>query len=462
VPFSGALEDRYASAYRTSSQEAQGLKAVLAGGAAHDSWRMEPFCPLTVRAAGALKWTIDDRPLIDYWMGHGALLCGHGFPPVVEAVRQQATLGLHFGGSHPLQIRWAELIRRLISGAEATRFTSSGTEGTLLSLRTARAFTGRNVIVKFDGHFHGWHDDSLSHFMPAEESGFDLSSTEEVRVASPGDIDSVRQVLDSDVAAIILEPGGGGSGALPWSAQFLGELSELSLANGSLLIFDETVSGFRYSPGGVQALCGVRPDLTVLGKILTGGLPGGAISGTKDVMSVFGAGTERNGRRIRVPHTGTFNANPLSAAAGVAMLEQIADGSHQRLAHEAADQLVLLVNEYAAREGVDVFLFQQGGIFHIAIGAERAGLPAGPSAGAAALPGTYPDCYRALRLALLIHGVDSHPVHGWLSSAHTGEILTETAKAFGEAFADLRQLSLLPLRGEPLAMCREAGAANEQ
>jgi glutamate-1-semialdehyde 2,1-aminomutase len=444
VTVQATLAARYSQKYPRSSHESARLRSVMAGDATHDGWRLEPFGILTEKAEGALKWTIDDQQVIDYWMGHGSLLCGHAFAPVVNAVLRQARIGLHYGGPHPLQIRWAELVTQLVPGAESVRFTASGTEGTLLAFRVARAFTGRKVIIKLDGHFHGWHDGAMSHFTSSDTAGFDSSSTEEVRLAPHSDVDKIRQLLDSNVAGIILEPGGGGSGALPWSCEFLHRLQAMSRENGSLLIFDETVSGFRYAPGGVQSISGVIPELTVLGKILTGGLPGGAVAGLREVMEVFGKGTAREGRTARVPHTGTSNGNPLSAAAGSAMLEQVHDGSHQRRAHDAAKLLVSLVNDEASREKLDVNLFQQGGVFHIMIGAAQHDLPSGPSEGAVLLPRLHPEYYRCLRLALLIHGVDSHPVHGWVSSAHSSDVIDETARAFGAAFRDLKQQSLLP------------------
>jgi glutamate-1-semialdehyde 2,1-aminomutase len=439
------LTARYAKKFPRSAAAALRLDQVVAGGATHDAWNLRPFGVLVERAAGAHKWTVEGVRLIDYWMGHGALLCGHAYGPVVEAVTRQAARGFHYGASHPLQIRWSELIIGLVPGAERVRFTASATEATLLALQVARAVTGRKVIVRLDGHFHGWYDSAMSYFVPAESSGFDTSSTSEVRLAAGACIEDVVEVFDDTVAGLILEPGGGGSGALPLSHDLLRELRRLTRANGTVLIFDETVTGFRAAPGGVQALADVVPDLTVLGKILVGGLPGGALAGQRWAMETFGAGTVHEGRHVRVLHTGTFNANPLSAAAGVAMLEHVADGHHQRLAEAGASQLARLVNEEAAREGVDVALFEQSGIFHVLIGAHHCGYPVAPGAGAVLLPRDHADWYASLRLALLLRGVDSHPVHGWLSSAHDAEVIAKTAVAFREAFQDLRRFGLVPL-----------------
>ncbi|WP_405940721.1 aspartate aminotransferase family protein [Streptomyces sp. NBC_00207] len=387
------------------------------------------------RADGPWKWDIAGNRFVDYWMGHGALLCGHGFAQVVEAVARQLQKGLHLSALHELQVEWAEQVCRLVPSVERVRFTSSGSEATLLAMRVARAFTGRPAIMKLDGHFHGWHDEALAHFVDPAQAGLNPSVSANVVVESEFAIDVlVERLAERDVAGVILEPGGGASGGLPYDQETLRELRRATREHGTLLIFDEVVSGFRYSPGGAQQLCNVLPDLTVLAKILSGGLPGGAVAGGAEVMSVFGAGTEVQGRAIRVPHTGTFNGNPISAAAGVAMLDQVADGRRQTKAAESARRLADLVNRKAEDAGVDVRLFAQSSIFHILIGAIRAGAPISPSSAVIALHNAQPQLYSALRSALLLEGVDCHSVHGWVSTAHDQDVLEATADSFQRAF----------------------------
>lgn len=411
---------------------------VMAGETTHDGWRLDPFPVYIERAEGAFKWDVSGHRFIDYWMGHGALLLGNCFPPVVEAVQRQLLRGSHYSAAHEMEVRWAESVCDLIPSAERVRFTSSGTEATLLALRAARAFTGRSLIVKFDGHFHGWHDEALAHFITAQQAGLNEGSISQVMVADPFSVGSAIELVESDcVAAVIIEPGGGGSGGLPWDTLFLSSLREATREHGTLLIFDEVVSGFRYSPGGVQQLCGVIPDITVLAKILCGGLPGGAIAGRADVMKVFGGGTDVGERKARVQHTGTFNGNPLSAAAGVAMLAHVGDGTAQEHAQEMAALLVKKVNEAAESNNVDVRLYNQSSIFHILIGACARGLPLGPSGAVVTLYATRPELYNSLRRALLLEGVDSHPVHGWVSAAHCAADIEATAQAFYRVFKRL-------------------------
>jgi glutamate-1-semialdehyde 2,1-aminomutase len=416
----------------------QRAERVIAGSTTHDRRGFGPFPVFVDRAEGPYKWDVGGHPLLDYWMGHGSLLFGHGFRPVVEAVTRQVTRGTHYGASHELEVRWAERVCALIPSAERVRFTASGTEATLLALRIARAFTGRPRAITLAHHFHGWHDEVLAPLFGNRPAGFNPGTLTQAAAAS--DLEGVVRLLErGDVAGVILEPGGAGTGALPWSPDFLRGLREATRAHGTLLIFDEVISGFRHTPGGVQQASGVMPDLTTLAKILAGGLPGGAVAGRADIMEVFGNGLLRGDHWVQVPHTGTFNANPLSAAAGIAMLEHVADGVPQEKARQAAERLVDLVNRAAAARRVDVHLYTNGtSIFHILIGAHAAGAPLGPSETFVTLHAAHRENYAQLRRALLVAGLDTHPLHGWVSAVHEPEIIETTAEVFDHAFRIVR------------------------
>ena len=430
--------DAYEKEFADSLTFAKRSRAAIAGATTHDRRDFGPFPVYFKRAKGAMKWDVSGRRILDYWMGHGALLMGHGFAPVVQAVARQLRRGTHFGGCHELEVEWAELVCRLIPSAEKVRFTASGTEATLLALRVARAYTGKNVVVKFQHHFHGWHDEAMGHFYDAEQAGFNYAALQHLGLADSVE-SAVKLMKEHPVAAVILEPGGGSAGGLPGSRDDLQALRDATREQGTLLIFDEVITGFRQSPGGVQAVTGVIPDLTTLAKIVSGGLPGGAVAGRSEIMDVFGHGTDRDGRLAKVPHTGTFNANPLSAAAGVAMLQHIADGRAQRTAQTAADRLVKLVNQAADDNRVDVHLYTNGcSIYHILIGARQAGFPLEASPAVFSLYRESPNRYAMLRRALLLEGVDTHPLHGWVSAVHDQEVLAQTAEAFDRAFRRLR------------------------
>lgn len=430
----------YRDAFAASQRLFQRSCKVIAGLTTHDRRGFGPFPVFVERADGAVKWDADGRRLIDYWMGHGALIRGHNFPPVVEAIVRQASRGTHFGACHEIEVCWAELVSRLIPSAERVRFTASGTEATQLALRVARAYTGRPIIVKFHGHFHGWHDEAMVHYYDPVQAGFSPGALDQVGVAFTDALDALAPLLaKKQVAGVILEPGGGSSGGLPWSKELLQSLRSMTSDTGTLLIFDEVISGFRDSPGGIQQLTGVLPDITTLAKILCGGLPGGAVAGKAEVMAVFGPGTNVGGRWAQVPHTGTFNGNPLSGAAGIALLERIADGKPQARAKQAAAAIVRGVNDAAASAGVDVFLFDNdSSTFHILIGARQARLPLGPGPGVKVLPNAHPHRYSLLRRTLLLEGVDVNPYHGWVSARHDEAIVEETVAAFGRAFERLR------------------------
>ena len=417
---------------------AKAADAVLAGGVCHDSWRLTPFPVGFVGASGAWKTDLEGRRMVDYWMGHGALMLGHAPPAVVAEVRRQVSAGTQLAGLLPQQVDWAELVCTMVPGAERIRFTASGTEATLLAARIARAYTGRPKIIKIDGHFHGWHDEALCHYVPALDSGLDERSENNVALAPHSDIAAVEQILGfDDVAGIILEPGGGSSSSLPYDPEYLAELRRCTDATGALLIFDEVISGFRFAPGGVQELSGVIPDLTVLAKILCGGLPGGAVAGRKAVMGVFKSSSDV-GERGPIVHSGTFNGNPLSAAAGLATLRTLVEGSAQRQVARSASKLAQAVNDLGARKQLDVQILAHSSILHILIGARRMEVPVAPGVEAVQLMHRFAAEHDTLRKLLLVEGVDIHPTHGWLSMAHTDNVLEQTLSGFEHAFDRIR------------------------
>ena len=237
------------------------------------------------RASG----TGDGNEYVDYAGGHGALLLGHGRPEVLAAIQDALPDGTHPGANHEREVRWAQIVRELVPCAERVRFTSSGTEATHMALRLARAHTGKNKIVRFKGHFHGWHDHMtsgyMSHFDGAPTAGVLPDLASQVILLPPGDEEAARTAFeaDDDIAAAILEPTGGSFGLVPHAFEFLGFLRELTAKHGAVLIFDEVITGFRVFPGGAQGYFGVTPDMSTHAKIIAGGLPGGAVAGRKEI-----------------------------------------------------------------------------------------------------------------------------------------------------------------------------------
>jgi len=269
-----------------------------------------------------------------------------------------------------------------------------------------------------------------------------------VSVLPPNDIVAVRERLaKGDVAAVIIEPTGGHFGSVPAPASFVTALREETRRAGALLIFDEVVAGFRVAPGGAQEKLGVRPDLTTMAKILCGGLPGGACAGREDVMSYLATkpSPEEN-RRAKIAHAGTFNANPLSAAAGVAMLASVADGQAIRFANQQAAKLRHGLNEILAREKVAWKIYGEHSDWKIFFGA---GAPPRDGSDQSVqdvdwrrLDAKNAEQSRALRQALILHGVDFNGARALVGTCHTDEILGETFAAFEAAIRAMKEEGL--------------------
>src|SRR3989475_47596 len=214
------IHETFRAKHPKSAALAERARAAIPGGITHDIRHLKPFGVYVDRAAGTRKWDVDGNEYIDYWMGHGALFLGHCHPTVVKAVQAQMARGRHRGACHELEVRWAELVTHLIPCAELVRFTMSGTEATHLAMRVARAYTGRSKIVKFTGHFHGWHDGAVAGVNPPYEvpmsAGVPGSILDQVAICPSNDIKAVQIALErGDVAAVILEPAGGPAGTAP-------------------------------------------------------------------------------------------------------------------------------------------------------------------------------------------------------------------------------------------------------
>jgi glutamate-1-semialdehyde 2,1-aminomutase len=347
-------------------------KRVLGGAVGHDLRYSLPMPLYIERGRGGRKWDVDGNEYVDFLMGNGALLLGHADPEVVDAIARAAAFGTHFGNDHPLHIEWAELVQRLIPCAERVRFTNSGTEATQLALRIARAATGRNRILRLAGHFHGWHDDVVHGFQPPFDADGSLGVPPHVRqglITIPdGDLNLLDDTLaaNSDVAAVILEPSGASWGRVPIDPKWLRGVREATARRGVLLIFDEVVTGFRFSSGGAQKLYSVTPDLCCLAKVMAGGMPGGAVAGREAVMRVFDmTGDPHHDRHQRVVHFGTYNAAPTSAAAGIVVLRRVANGMAIEQADAAARRLRDAWDAVLERHGIAGYVYGPASTYHV-------------------------------------------------------------------------------------------------
>lgn len=329
-------------------------KETFPDGVTHDSRYHDPFPIYCTHAAGPRKWDVDGNEYVDYYGGHGSLLLGHSHPAIVEAVQRQAARGTHLGACHEAEIVWGELVKQIVPSARGgmVKFTSSGTEATMLAMRMARAVSGKDVICKAQGAFHGWHDYATMAMQPPygepTSAGVPEAMWKTVASVPPQDVGALEALLErnDDIAAVIVIADRAGK-------DYLQAVRELCTAKGVILIFDEVVTGFRYAPGGAQEYYGVTPDLTTLAKILAGGLNGGAVAGRAELFANFLHSDDNEWvRHERTPHPGTYNANPLSAAAGIAMLEIAKDPAIQQRATATADAIRDGFNAAFARHGI--------------------------------------------------------------------------------------------------------------
>ena len=450
VPLSNSpIESAYREKTPGSADLAAEARTLFPSGVTHDSRHLKPYGIYAERAEGPIKWDVDGNRYIDYYGGHGALLLGHAHPRVTAAAQAAMAEGTQFGAGQRREIDWAKAVRRLCPITERIRFTSSGTEATLMALRLAREFTGRPKVLRFRTHFHGWHDHMThgvsSHFDGQAAPGVLDAVADAVVLVDPNDPDQLRLALDrGDIAAAIVEPIGGGTGFTPLADGFLVMLREETEKRGVLLILDEVVTGFRVAPGGAAEAFGVLADLSAWAKILAGGLPGGAVGGRRDILDAldFDA-AERRGRH-KIAHPGTFNANPVSAAAGAEALTVIAETDACERANATAEDLRQELNNVLAATGAPWAVYGRFSCFHLFV---QPGRPvADPfSFDPLSLPSvTMKDrpkhLIRMLRLAMLVHGVDLNPSCGGLVSAAHGKAEVEhTAAALRESIGLLRR-----------------------
>ena len=388
------------------------------------------------RAKGAMLTDADGNTYIDYIGSWGPMILGHAHPDVVAAIAGQAELGTSYGAPTALETELARQIKEAMPSIERVRFVSSGTEATMSALRLARAFTGREKIVKFEGCYHG-HNDALlvragsgaATFGVPTSPGVNPAVARDTITAPYNDLGAIRGILESEagaVAAVIIEPIAGNMGLVPPEEGFLEGLARAVSEAGALLIFDEVITGFRAGPGGAQGLYGIRPDLTCLGKIIGGGLPVGAFGGRAEIM-------ERLAPDGPVYQAGTLSGNPLAMAAGIETLRRLEEpGLYEGLGERTAG-LAGRIRAEAEKVGVTVFVSQLGSAFCTFF-------TGGPVRDWSGAGGCDLERFAAFHEAMLKRGIYLPPSQFetcFVSLAHTEEDLDRTVDAFGEAFGSL-------------------------
>jgi glutamate-1-semialdehyde 2,1-aminomutase len=444
------IEARYRQRTVKSASRAASAREIFPSGIVHDSRKTDPWPIYVERAKGARKWDIDGHEYIDYYGGHGALILGHGHPKVLEAVHAQLELGTHYGACHELEMQWGELIKRMVPCAQRLRFHSSGTEANLMALRLARAYTGKSKVVRFQGHFHGWQDHVAfgvdSHHDGSATPGVLAEIADNIILADSQDLTGTTALLESrdDIAAVILESTGGSFGAIPLPDGFLQTLRKVTTAQNIILIFDEVVTGFRVSPGGSQSFYQVTPDLASFAKIVAGGMPGACVAGRKDLLDQLDFEVTATTGKEKIGHQGTYNANPVCAAAGIAALEVIESENICAAASATAGAIRDGINRVFADESIPWYCYGAHSGFYIFTDPEGAvsshdDFDPGDWSLASIKRSAKKTVLKKFRLALLNAGVDiSSKPGGIVSAVHDEHDVAQTIDAVRDAVRALR------------------------
>ncbi|MEM3731599.1 MAG: glutamate-1-semialdehyde 2,1-aminomutase [Candidatus Bathyarchaeia archaeon] len=423
------MSEKYVSKTPKSRKLYERAKKVLPAGVSYGIRFFEPYPFYTAKAKGSKIYDVDGNEYVDYWLGHTTHILGHSPPPVVKAVKKQLEIGTHYGTCHELEIALAEQVAKMVPSAEMVRFTNSGTEANMYAIRLARSYSGKTTIAKFEGGWHGGYD--ALHvgvkypFDVPESAGLTQGALQDTILLPFNDLEGVRKKLQGKkVASIIIEPVLGAGGGIPVEKEFLRGLRELCDEKRILLIFDEVITGFRLAPGGAQQYYNVKPDITVLGKILGGGFPIGAFCGPKEIMEKLD--TRIYERPNYSFHGGTFTANPIAMVAGLTTLKILEDGTLINRLNKLGEKIREELKEIFERKNVNAQITGVGSIFGVHFTKEKVN-----DATAA---------YKADRkklfdyhLNLIENGIFFLPTHsGVLSTAHTKadiqKLLVETEK----------------------------------
>ncbi len=388
------------------------------------------------RGTGVHLYDVDGNRYIDYVLSWGPLIAGHAHPAVVEALVQAAAKGTSYGAPCPLEVELALKIQSFMPNLEMLRFVNSGTEATMSALRLARAYTGRDKIIKFEGCYHGHADmllvqagSGVATLGLPDSPGVPHDITKNTLVARYNDLESVQVLFEAyphQVAAVIVEPVAGNMGVVPPLSDFLDGLQQLAHQYEALLIFDEVMTGFRVHPGGAQALYGVQPDLTTLGKVIGGGLPVGAYGGKREIMELVApAGA--------MYQAGTLSGNPLAMSAGLATLSLLEERAVWDEMEKRAQQLEEGIALAAQKAGIPIQQTRVGTMFTTFF------MEAEPRDWASVKTANR-ERYAAYFRNMLENGVYLAPSQfeaGFLSILHDEEVINQTIAAVEKSFKEL-------------------------
>jgi glutamate-1-semialdehyde 2,1-aminomutase len=390
------------------------------------------------KGEGAYLVDVDGNRFVDYVLSWGPLILGHAHPDVVAALHEAILDGTSYGAPCVPELELARLVMELMPNIEMVRFVNSGTEATMSALRLARAFTGRTKIIKFEGHYHGHADmllvqagSGVATLGLPDSPGVPAATAADTLTARFNDLASVEELFEANpgqIAAVIVEPVAGNMGLVPPLPGFLEGLRSLTEREGSLLIFDEVMTGFRVHPGGAQALYGIKPDLTTLGKVIGGGLPVGAYGGRRDILEMVAPAGP-------MYQAGTLSGNPLAMSAGVATLRHLAQAGVWESLERAGEQLVAGLAAAAEDAGVRISHSRVGTMFGLFFTDH-------PVTGWGSAKTADTAKFARYFQAMLENGVYVAPSQfetGFISTAHGDAEIKQTLSAAERAFAAVAQ-----------------------
>ena len=416
---------------RSKKMIAEAIEVLPGGVNSNFRLGMKPTPLVFERGEGPYLFDVDGNRLIDYYLGMGPMILGHNPAPVIEAVRKQLDSGILFAGQTEIEQEAARLVCEMVPSAEKVRFSCAGSEVVQAAWRLARAHTGRSKIVKFEGHYHGWLDSVLWSVAPPVDqhgpleapipvpasAGQDAKAGENTEVLPWNDLELVRQRLErGDVAALIMEPAMCNTSTIFPAEGYLQGVRDVCTETGTVLIFDEVITGFRVAPGGAQQLFGVTPDLTTMGKAIANGFPLSCLAGRGDLMDLFVTGG--------VMHGGTYNAQPATMAALVATLTELGKPATFDALTIQGNRLKDGIGDALDKAGIKARVEGFPQVFHVGFGVDcpvtdyRTSLQADK------------DRYIRFTDALHYKGVRALERGAWfMSSAHTSDVVDTTIEA---------------------------------